>query len=157
MSGGVGRFQWEWAQNAPVAPTPVWTSSTMRRVLCLRVRARRDWKKAGEAWLSPPSDSGGGWRCVSGEVVDEVRLGFQVGGERAKKGVTLTDRFYDNGSDWVMEILYQILGNLEAPSFFCRVLPGMFLQGVFQLRKRRRRPVESGDVQLVDGLAPRGG
>ena len=56
MSGGEDRFQWSWAQNFPVAPTPVCTSSTMKRTLVRLVMSRRPWKKAGEAWLSPPSD-----------------------------------------------------------------------------------------------------
>lgn len=72
MSGGVSRFQWSWAQNFPVAPTPVCTSSTMKRTLCFLVRVRRPWKKAGDAWLSPPSDwmgstttaQGGRWWVV---------------------------------------------------------------------------------------------
>ena len=56
MSACLGRFQCSCAQNLPVAPTPVWTSSTMRSTLLRLVISRKPRKKAGEAWLSPPSD-----------------------------------------------------------------------------------------------------
>jgi hypothetical protein len=54
-SGGLGRSHFSCAQNVPVGPTPVCTSSTIMKTPCFSVTARRPRKKAGEAWLSPPS------------------------------------------------------------------------------------------------------
>jgi hypothetical protein len=35
MSGEEGRFHYWWAQKVPEGPPPVYTSSTMKRALCL--------------------------------------------------------------------------------------------------------------------------
>ena len=54
-SGGEDRPQASWAQNVPVAHTPVCTSSTIMYTLRALVMSRTPRKNAGEAWLSPPS------------------------------------------------------------------------------------------------------
>lgn len=57
-SGGESRFHFSCAQNVPVAPTPVCTSSTMRKMPCSLVSVLNALKNAGDAWLSPPSAQG---------------------------------------------------------------------------------------------------
>mmetsp|Transcript_25415 Transcript_25415/g.57324 ORF Transcript_25415/g.57324 Transcript_25415/m.57324 type:complete len:271 (+) Transcript_25415:645-1457(+) len=55
MSGGSSRPHRSCAQNVPVLPPPVWTSSTMNATPRLDATSRSLRKKSWDAWLSPPS------------------------------------------------------------------------------------------------------
>lgn len=81
--------------------------------------------------------------------------------EEGRGSVVITalglDRLNDNSSNGAVPALDQLLHLLQAALLLGLVLGRVFVQGVLERRERSLGPVERGDIELVHGLAARGG
>lgn len=86
---------------------------------------------------------------------------FTEATEEGRGGVVITtlrlDGLHNNSSDGVVEFLDDALDLLQAALLLLGVLLSMLLQRVLQLGESGLRPVESGNINLMDGLAARSG
>jgi len=62
------------------------------------------------------------------------------------------DGLDDDGGGWVVELLDEALGFVQAPFLLCRILGFVLVEGILEGGERGLWPVEGGDVELVDGF-----
>ena len=67
------------------------------------------------------------------------------------------DGLDNDGADWMAEGLDEMFRLFKTALFLLGVLGSVLIERIFEERKRGLRPVESGNVEFVDGLAASGG
>lgn len=143
ISGGDSMSKCSWHQNLPVGPPPVWTSSMISAALFCWQMACSFRKKAGDAWLSPPSD----W-IGSTITLKAAWIAFGIYSREAA--------YSSHGYTLFAPLFKQFLHTRQAAMVFGSVASLVLLQGVAILGKVGHRPIESRNVDFLDVFGPGG-